>query len=192
SGPDGAGRSAAGAPPIHQARGRRPRRHPVHQLVGGRAAAADPGDPQGREHPDGRRDGPLRRKGRHGGSAARGQQGALRRQPRRGAANPLAAQLAPPQAGENRRRRRRRQEMIRMLAFRHLSIKRKLMWLATLTSGTALLLISAGLVTYEYIAFPKVIARKLSIQARITGANSFSALLFNDPRAATETLAALR
>ena len=79
-----------------------------------------------------------------------------------------------------------------MLAFRHLSIKRKLMWLATLTSGTALLLISAGLVTYEYIAFPKVIARKLSIQARITGANSFSALLFNDPRAATETLAALR
>ena len=39
--------------------------------------------------------------------------------------------------------------MIRMLEFRNLSIKRKLMWLATLTSGTALLLISVGLVTYE-------------------------------------------
>jgi signal transduction histidine kinase len=79
-----------------------------------------------------------------------------------------------------------------MQAFRDLSIKWKLMWLATLTTATALVLISAGFVVYEFITFPKVIARKLSIQAQIIGTNSFSALLFNDPRAATETLAALR
>ncbi len=66
------------------------------------------------------------------------------------------------------------------------------MLLAMLTSGTALLLISAGLVAYEFIAFPKLIARKLSIQAQIIGTNSFSALLFSDPNAADETLAALR
>ncbi len=79
-----------------------------------------------------------------------------------------------------------------MTALHSLSIKAKLMWLAMLTSGTALVLLYAGFVAYEFIAFPSVIARKLWIQAQMIGANSASALLFSDPGAASETLAALR
>src|SRR5262249_26013209 len=79
-----------------------------------------------------------------------------------------------------------------MRAFRDFSIKWKLMWVSMLAIGTALLLICAAFVTYDLLTFRDAIVRKLSVQAEIIGTNSISALLFNDPSAATQTLAALQ
>jgi len=59
-----------------------------------------------------------------------------------------------------------------------------------LVSGTALLLASAGFAAYDLAMYRRHLARNLSIQAQIAGINSVSALVFNDPRAAQDTLAA--
>jgi signal transduction histidine kinase len=78
-----------------------------------------------------------------------------------------------------------------MLAFSNLSIRGKLMWMSLLASGTALLLASLAFITYDAITFRGVVMRKLFVQAQILAANSASALLFSDARAATDTIAAL-
>src|SRR5262249_273310 len=59
-------------------------------------------------------------------------------------------------------------------------------------SGTTLLLICAALVFYDLVTFREVLVRQLAGQAEIIAWNSASALLFDDPDAAAETLAALR
>jgi hypothetical protein len=79
-----------------------------------------------------------------------------------------------------------------MPMFRNLPIKWKLLWVSMLASSTALLLICVAFIAYELMMFRDIMVRQLSAQAEIVGANSVSALLFNDPRAAAETLAALR
>jgi signal transduction histidine kinase len=60
-----------------------------------------------------------------------------------------------------------------------------------LVSGMALLLACAVLVVYDAISFRDLVVKQLSIQAQIAGANSVSALIFNDPRVASETLQSL-
>jgi signal transduction histidine kinase len=61
-----------------------------------------------------------------------------------------------------------------------------------LVSGVALLLACAGLFAYDQITFREGLVRTLSAQAQIIGSNSVSAILFNDPQVAANTLAALK
>jgi signal transduction histidine kinase len=79
-----------------------------------------------------------------------------------------------------------------MLRFRDYSIPKKLTWMNLLVSGTALLLASAGFFAYDLYNFRASTVRNLEIQAQIIGSNSISALLFDDPRSAENTLSALR
>jgi signal transduction histidine kinase len=71
------------------------------------------------------------------------------------------------------------------------SISKKLTWMNMLVSGIALLLACSAFAAYDLITFRKAMVRNLSIQAQIIGANTVSALLFNDPESAENTLSAL-
>jgi|SRR3954468_900130 len=72
------------------------------------------------------------------------------------------------------------------------SISRRLTWMNLLASGAALLLASLGFLIYDQFAFREGLRRNLSAQAQIIGANSISAITFNDPQAAENTLSALK
>jgi uncharacterized membrane protein affecting hemolysin expression len=78
-----------------------------------------------------------------------------------------------------------------MLTFRNLSMQLKLLWVSMLVSGTTLLLICTAFVLYDRMTFREIRVRQLAGQAEILGSNSASALLFDDPETAAETLAAL-
>jgi signal transduction histidine kinase len=60
-----------------------------------------------------------------------------------------------------------------------------------LVSGAALLLACAAFFIYDQITFRQTLVHTLSAQAQIVGSNSVSALLFNDPQSASNTLSAL-
>ncbi|HEY4485217.1 MAG TPA: ATP-binding protein, partial [Nitrospiria bacterium] len=77
-------------------------------------------------------------------------------------------------------------------AFRDLPIRRKLMRISMLVSISALTLASLGFIVYEFVTFRGTMVKSLATQAEIIGINTVSALLFNDPESAAETLAALR
>jgi signal transduction histidine kinase/DNA-binding response OmpR family regulator len=72
------------------------------------------------------------------------------------------------------------------------SIARRLTWMNMLVSAAALLLACSAFIAYDILTFRQTIVRNLSTQAQIIGANSASALLFNDPQAAETTLSALK
>ncbi len=72
------------------------------------------------------------------------------------------------------------------------SISKRLTLMNMLVSGAALLLACAGLFLYDRVTFEEAMVSNLSIQSQIVGANSVSALVFNDSAAAEGTLAALR
>jgi signal transduction histidine kinase/DNA-binding response OmpR family regulator len=72
------------------------------------------------------------------------------------------------------------------------SIAKKLTWMNMLVSATALLLACAAFIGYDRVNFRETMVRNLSTQAQIIGSNSASALLFNDPHAAEDTLSALK
>ena len=78
------------------------------------------------------------------------------------------------------------------LNFRDLPIRRKLTLLTTLTSGLALLVACGFMTAYELIQFREDVTRQLSAAAKMIGANSSAALLFQDSKSAAETLEALR
>jgi len=61
-----------------------------------------------------------------------------------------------------------------------------------LVSGAALLLACAAFIAFDVITFRQAMLRNLSTQAQIIGSNSVSALLFNDPQSAENTLSALK
>jgi signal transduction histidine kinase/DNA-binding response OmpR family regulator/methyl-accepting chemotaxis protein len=79
-----------------------------------------------------------------------------------------------------------------MRLFRNLSIKRKLMLIAMVTSSLALLLASVGFLAYDLTAFRARMGHDLMTQAEIVGANSMAALAFQDKKATGEILAALQ
>ena len=79
-----------------------------------------------------------------------------------------------------------------MLAGQKHSISRKLTWMNMLVSGAALLLACATFIAYDMVTFREATVRNLSTQAQIIGSNSVSALLFNDPQSAENTLSALK
>ncbi len=72
------------------------------------------------------------------------------------------------------------------------SISRKLTWMNMLVSGAALLLACTAFIAFDVITFRQAMLRNLSTQAQIIGSNSVSALLFNDPQSAENTLLALK
>src|ERR1700719_2519435 len=75
---------------------------------------------------------------------------------------------------------------------RDLSIKRKLMLITMLTSGLAVVLSSAGFLSYDLISFRHSLSQDLMTQAEIIGYNSAAAMAFKDESAATVTLSALQ
>ena len=79
-----------------------------------------------------------------------------------------------------------------MLRSRDSSITKRLTRMNILVSGAALLIAGAAFVGYDRVTFRESMAHNLSIQAQITGGNSVSALLFNDPQSAENTLSALK
>jgi signal transduction histidine kinase/CheY-like chemotaxis protein len=79
-----------------------------------------------------------------------------------------------------------------MLTSQDHSISRKLTWMNMLVSGAALLLACAAFIGYDVMTFRATMVRNLSAQAQIIGSNSVSALLFNDPQTAENTLAGLK
>jgi signal transduction histidine kinase/CheY-like chemotaxis protein len=72
------------------------------------------------------------------------------------------------------------------------SISRKLTWMNMLVSSAALLLACAAFIAYDMVTFRETMVRNLSTQAQIIGSNTASALLFNDPQSAENTLSALK
>jgi signal transduction histidine kinase/DNA-binding response OmpR family regulator len=72
------------------------------------------------------------------------------------------------------------------------SISRKLTWMNLLVSGAALLLACSAFIAYDMLTFRASMVRNLSTQAQIISSNSVSALLFNDPQSAENTLSALK
>jgi PAS domain S-box-containing protein len=79
-----------------------------------------------------------------------------------------------------------------MRAFRDLPIKQKLVATFTVTIGTALLLSGISIVGLDSILFRGYLQRDISTLVRIVADNSTAAISFDDPNAASETLAALR
>ncbi|MGE0704678.1 MAG: ATP-binding protein [Vicinamibacterales bacterium] len=71
------------------------------------------------------------------------------------------------------------------------AIARRLTRMNMLVTGAALLLACAVLMLYDFWAFRATIVRNLDIQAQIVAGNSQSALAFDDPVTAEETLRAL-
>ncbi|TAL01615.1 MAG: HAMP domain-containing protein, partial [Verrucomicrobia bacterium] len=79
-----------------------------------------------------------------------------------------------------------------MFSFHKLPIKHKLMLVITATSVVAVLVVGAAAVSYELARYHGTVLRDLTAQAEIVAANSEAAMQFHDPKAAQETLAALR
>ena len=75
-----------------------------------------------------------------------------------------------------------------MRFFPKASINRKLTGVIMLTSTVALLLASVGFLAYDIVTFRDELARNLRILAEVVGHNSASALVFDDPDVAEETL----
>lgn len=71
------------------------------------------------------------------------------------------------------------------------SISRKLIGVNMLVTGAALLLACLGFMAYDLVTFRDAQVSGRSAQAQIVGANSVSALVFNDPQSAQRTLEAL-
>lgn len=78
------------------------------------------------------------------------------------------------------------------MTFTSKSISRKITWMNLLVSGAALLLAVSAFFAYDQVTFREGLVHALSAQAQIIASNSVSALVFNDPQAAENTLSALK
>jgi signal transduction histidine kinase/DNA-binding response OmpR family regulator len=78
-----------------------------------------------------------------------------------------------------------------MLRVHRLPISKKLTVMSMTVSGLALLLACGGFCAYDLYSFRLGLVRNLSMQAQIIGDNTVSALVFNDPHSAEQTLSAL-
>ena len=79
-----------------------------------------------------------------------------------------------------------------MKRFRDIPIRQKLIVITVVTAGAALLLAGIGNVLVDSFLFRGYLRRDLTVLVRVIADHSTAALSFNDPAAATETLAALR
>jgi PAS domain S-box-containing protein len=76
--------------------------------------------------------------------------------------------------------------------FRDRPIKQKLMITIMVTTATALVFSGVGIILADSLLFRSYLRRDLTALSKIVADNSTAALVFNDPQAAGETLAALR
>ncbi|MGH7942292.1 MAG: ATP-binding protein [Limisphaerales bacterium] len=74
---------------------------------------------------------------------------------------------------------------------RAISIKRKLMALMLASTATALVLMAASILTYEYFSFRQTMIHDLLTQAQIVGSENGGALFYRDKGTATQNLSAL-
>jgi PAS domain S-box-containing protein len=72
------------------------------------------------------------------------------------------------------------------------TIKRKLMVIIMITCSVALVLACAAILIFEVTSFRKTLLRNTAVMADVIGANSTTALLYNDRDAAKESLASLK
>jgi len=79
-----------------------------------------------------------------------------------------------------------------MLHLRDYPIAKQLTWLNLLVTTVALLLSSSAFLVYDVISSRNALVRSVSMQAQIIGSNTVSALLFDYPESAEDTLSALR
>ena len=79
-----------------------------------------------------------------------------------------------------------------MRTYRNMRVRWKLIVMAMLASTLALLLIGALLMLYERHALPERIAAEYATVTRMMSSISLAPLVFDDPRAAQENLAAMR
>jgi signal transduction histidine kinase/DNA-binding response OmpR family regulator len=79
-----------------------------------------------------------------------------------------------------------------MLERKDRTISRRLTLMNMLVSAAALILACVAFIAYDMLTFRDATLRNLSTQAQIIGANTASALLFNDPQSAENTLSALK
>src|SRR6266567_6517254 len=79
-----------------------------------------------------------------------------------------------------------------MVFLRATSIKRKLTLLVMLTTTVALLVAAVQFIVNDVRDYHRRVVADLGILARIIGENATSALDFDDPKAAAQTLAALQ
>jgi hypothetical protein len=79
-----------------------------------------------------------------------------------------------------------------MQFLRNTSIKRKQTLIVMLTSGIALVMACVAFATYEVVTFRAAMEQNLSTLAEMIANNTSAALDFGDPKAAVETLSALR
>ncbi len=77
-------------------------------------------------------------------------------------------------------------------AIRDMPIKRKLLLVTMLTTATALAVSGLGIIITDSVLFRGYLQRDLSALARIIADNSTASITFDDPKSATETLAALK
>ena len=78
------------------------------------------------------------------------------------------------------------------LFFKNARITHKLIMINLLTTGLAFLLAGTVMVIAEFVSFRNILVSSTTAQARIIANNSTASLTFNDPRAAAETLKALK
>ena len=78
-----------------------------------------------------------------------------------------------------------------MLAFRNLSIRRKLTLIVMVTTWTAILLACGAFLAFDIHTARQSRVRDLETLAEVLGSNSTAALTFNDPAAAREVLQSL-
>jgi len=81
---------------------------------------------------------------------------------------------------------------VRPAAFGNRSIRQKLAWIVILASSAALLSASVAFLVYDQSSFRRNLVHRFSMDAEILGFNCASALLFEDPEAASRTLAGLQ
>ncbi len=79
-----------------------------------------------------------------------------------------------------------------MSDLRHSPISRKLTVMNVLVSAVALIAACGAFLAYDQYTFRESLVHNLSAEAQIVGSNSVSALTFNDPQAAEDTLSAFR
>jgi PAS domain S-box-containing protein len=79
-----------------------------------------------------------------------------------------------------------------MRPLRDLRIRQKLLAITLVTTAVSLLVAGAGIVIADSLLFRSTMQRDLAALAKIIGDNSTAALAFDDPRTATQMLAALQ
>jgi len=79
-----------------------------------------------------------------------------------------------------------------MRFLRDVSLKGKLMVIIMSTSSVALLLACAAFVIYEVVLFRRDVVRDLTVKAEVIGSQSTAALIYKDPKTATEILEKLK